>query len=218
MAIGNVAQKRNITSSAGMGMTRPATSVGSLGGGVSSGSVGGGVGGGGSIGGGGGQAYTPAPATAPPAPAAPSDDDYLKGDASYIAQQAALVRALSDYLADDTAQRTKYNTDYSDTMKNLGFQGGQWNLDDLNTASGRSNQNQVNDFAGRGLLQSSLYGQANENLMRSLNDQRTGIDTAKTSFLGDRDRSLAAQKNQNTLDQQSARAEALARKAALYAL
>lgn len=151
-----------------------------------------------------------------------SDEDYLAGESGYQAQLAALMRALSDYTADDTAQRTKYAGDYSEATKNLGWRdpdgdgpgAGNWDLEDLNTASGRGYQNQINDFASRGMLQSSLYGEANDNFMRSMNDQLGSMGQAKTDFLSDRDRQLNSFKGENTLSQQQARAEAIARRAA----
>lgn len=160
------------------------------------------------------------------APAAPrqSDDDYLASgsDAAYTAQLAALAKALADNEADITAQTTKYNVDYGDTVKNLGWiqddpatkdvNEGAWNFKDLNTAAGRSFQNQQNDFAGRGLLQSSLYGTANDNLTRSLNDQLTGINTGKQNFMNDLDRQKTSFQNDNKLSQQQARAEAIFRR------
>jgi len=153
-----------------------------------------------------------------------SEDDWLSGDAAFQAQLAALLRASQDYDTDVTAQQTKYGVDYNDALKGLGWgqddpttadvNEGAWNFRDLNTAAGRSFQNQQNDFAGRGLLQSSLYGTANDNLTRSLNDQLGGINTAKQSFFDDLSRQQSSFKNENTLSQQQARAEALARRAA----
>ena len=178
---------------------------------------------GGGGGGGGGGAMA---AVAPVAP--PSEEDYLAGDSGYQTQLAALKRALGDYTADDTAQRTKYNTDYSTGLKDLGWMNDDpttagvdesgWDWNDQNTASGRANQNQLNDFAGRGLLQSSLYATAKDNLGRSFNDQKTGLDKSKVDYLADRDRQLGAFKNDNTSSSQQARAEAIARRAASYAL
>lgn len=183
---------------------------------------GGGYGGYGGAYDGGGAAPTP-----PPPPPPPSEADYLKGDASYQAQVAALAKALSDYSADDTAQRTKYNTDYREGLRQLGWtpddpktavNEGAWNWTDELTASGRANQNQLNDFASRGMLQSSAYAQAQNDLQRSFNDQLGTVDRARNDFLSQRDRDLAAYKNENTGAGQTARAEALARRAAQYGL
>jgi hypothetical protein len=163
---------------------------------------------------------------------APSDIDYLAGDEGYQAQLAALMSALQNYDADITAQQGRYNTSYDDSLRSLGWQNGieddpatvdvneqapgSWNFKDQNTAAGRSFQNQQNDFAGRGLLQSSLYAEANDNLTRSLNDQLTGMQTAKTGFLDDLSRQQTGYKQQNGAAVQQAKAEALARMAAQY--
>lgn len=153
-----------------------------------------------------------------------SDQDFLAGDSNYQAQLAALLKALSDQQADSTAQQSKYNVDYGSALQNLGWSPddpatadvneGAWNFGDQNTAAGRAFQNQQNDFAGRGLLQSSLYGTANDNLTRSLNDQLGGINTAKQNFFDDLTRQGSAFAGENTLAQQQAKAEALARRAA----
>lgn len=154
-----------------------------------------------------------------------SDDDYLAtgADSAYAAQMAALMKALQGYETDITAQRGKYDVDYGSTLKNLGWMKDDpatkdvdesgWNFNDQNTAAGRSFTNQQNDFAGRGLLQSSLYGKATEDLKRSLSDQKGGIDTSRGNFMSDLERQLGAYKNENTLSQQQARAEAIARRA-----
>jgi hypothetical protein len=158
------------------------------------------------VGGGGGGAG--AAATAPGG----TDEDFLAGDSQYQLQLAALMKALSDEQADTGAQQAKYNTDYGDTLKNLGWQQddpstpdvneGQWNFNDLNTAAGRSFNNQ-----------SSLYGTANDNLTRSLNDQLGSVNTARQSFLDDlaRQQGTFASDNQNQMQQ--AKIEALARRA-----
>lgn len=188
---------------------------------------GGGGGGGGGYedysGGGGGGMMAPMSA-----PAAPSEEDYLGGDAGYQAQLAALLKALELYQADDTAQRTRYETDYGDAIKQLGWtpddpktaeiDESKWNWDDQNTASGRANQTQLNDFASRGMLQSSGYARSKNDLQRSFNDQLGSTNRARTDFISQRDRDLAAYKNENTSSSQQARAEALARRAAQYGL
>lgn len=150
-----------------------------------------------------------------------SEADCLMGDSQYQLQLQALTRALGDQSADNTAQQTRYNTDYSGAVKNLGYtqddpttpqDEGAWNFQDQNTASGRAFQNQQNDFAGRGMLQSSAYGTANDNLTRSLNDQLTSTNTAKDSFLADLARQQGAFTTDNTNQTQQAKIEALTRR------
>lgn len=173
--------------------------------------------------GGGGGGYAPAAAGG-------DDDSFLSGDASYQAQLAALLKAAQDQNADFAAQRSKYDVDYGDSLKNLGWnqpivddpktpgvdesKPGAWNFQDLNTAAGRGYNNTQNDFASRGLLQSSLFGTALDNFTRSLNDQLGGINTGRQNFLDDLTRQQSAATSENTLNQQQARADALARRAA----
>lgn len=172
-----------------------------------------------------GGSYAAAPMAAP---APPSEEDYLAGDSGYQAQVAALLKALELYKSDDTAQRTKYEGDYGDALRTLGWtpdnagtadiDESKWNWDDQNTASGRAYQGQLNDFASRGMLQSSGYARANNDLQRSFNDQLGGVNKARTDYLSQRDRDLAGYQNENTSTSQQARAEALARRAAQYML
>jgi len=177
-------------------------------------------------------AAAPAPAPAP----AMSQDQFIASDAGYQAQLAALTKALSNYQADNTAQVSKYNTDFGTSLKNLGWNPaaagavddpstpnideskGGWNTTDTNTASGRAYENQMNDFASRGLLQSSLYGEANNNLMRSLSDQLSGLNTGKQNFMDNLTSQLTAYKDQNLAQQQQAKADALARYAVQFGI
>lgn len=175
----------------------------------------------------------PAASAAPAAPAAPSEADYLAGDSAYQAQLAALTKALSDYQSDQTNQRSQYDTQYNQGLASLGYQApgagpdgipnteddaGPWNFQDLNTSAGRSYDNQLNDFASRGELQSSGYAQALDNLTRSLDTQKGSMDTARQGFGDNLTSQLAQQQNQNTLSSQQARADAIARRAQQYAL
>ena len=163
---------------------------------------------------------------APQIPQAPqlSVEDYLASgaDSAYTAQMAALTKALANSQADLTAQQGQYDVNYGDSVKNLGYiqddpatpqNEGMWNFTDTNNAAGRGFQNQQNDFAGRGMLQSSLYGTAQDNLTRSLSDQLGGMNTAKQNFRNDIASQGAAFGNQNTLSQGQAKAEAISRRA-----
>lgn len=188
-----------------------------------------GGGGGGSYGGGtydtgyggGGQALSaPAPQM--------SEADWLAGDQSYIRQMAALKAAMDNFVADQGAQTTRYNTDFNTGLAQLGFsgrpdaagadpfttEGGMWNETDQNTASGRAFSNQLNDYASRGVLQSSLFGKARNDLQRSLNDQLNSVVSGRTNFLDDLMRQKTAYQQENESAGRSAREEALARMAA----
>ena len=161
-----------------------------------------------------------------------SEADWLAGDQSYIRQMAALKAALDNFTADQGAQTSRYNTDFNEGVKSLGWKGrpaaegdakwdsvgGQWDETDNNTASGRAFTNQLNDFAGRGVLQSSLFGTARNDLQRSLNDQLNSVVTGRGNFLDDlvRQRTSYTQENENS--GRSAREEALARMAAMIGI
>jgi hypothetical protein len=163
---------------------------------------------------------------------APSPEDYLAGDSTYQAQQAALQRALEAYQADNTRQSTSYNTDYQNGLAQLGYRPGaaqddpstpnvdesqgQWAQGDQTTAYGRSYQNQLNDFAGRGLLRSTFYNNALDDTNRQFNDQLASVNKGKTDFMDQLAQSLASYQNENQLSQQQARADAIARRAAGY--
>lgn len=160
-------------------------------------------------------------AIAAPAPVQ-SEGDYLAGDSQYNLQLSALMKALGNQQADSGAQSAQYGTDYKNTLNNLGWtpddpntpqQEGAWNFNDLNSAAGRSFNNQQNDYAGRGMLQSSLYGTANDNLTRSLNDQLGGVNTAKQSFMDNLARQSGTFASDNQNQMQQAKIESLARRA-----
>jgi len=156
----------------------------------------------------------------PPVVSAPSEEDYLAGDGSYQSQFAALKGALERYLADSDLQRTNYNTDYNSSLRDLGYDEEQktWNWNDQLTASGKAYQNQLNDFASRGMLQSQGYANAATDLERMFNQQYQQTATNKTNFMTGLDRETANYKGENTAAQQAARAEAIARRAAQYGL
>lgn len=190
--------------------------------------AGNGNGGGGDPGGGIDIPGNQAPPYIPPPPVVkpPNEKDYLAGDDIYTNTIGALQRALKDYQAQYTADSGAYGIDYGNALKSLGYtpgldpsgKGGSWNWDDPLTASGNARQRQTNDFAGRGMLQSSGYNDSFDTLKRSLNDQFEGMLGAKNKYMGDLDRGLTNYKSQNTSASQNARAEAMARMAALYGL
>lgn len=156
-----------------------------------------------------------------PAPAV-SEADYLATDKAYTATLAALDAALKQYEADIESQKKKYDVDYDTSLQTLGwkkpvgtegaadFKPGDWNLTDQTTASGKSYQSQLGDFASRGLLQSSLYDRARGDLMNQLNKQRTSVETARTNFMDDLARQLASYKSEDTSKRQQARMESIA--------
>ena len=180
-------------------------------------------GGGSSYGGssyGGGGSYFSADVAPAPVVTAPSEEDYLAGDASYNTTISALKSALERYIANQGVEKTSYDKDYQTGLRDLGYDESNqtWNWLDQLTASGRGYQSQLNDFAARGMLQSQGYADANSNLQRSLTDQYNGMAQARDTFRQGQANDLANYQGENTSSQQTARAEAIARRAAQYGL
>lgn len=162
---------------------------------------------------------------ATPEPPKISDEDWLKqgGDSIYAEQLAALKKAMQDYQSEQGVQKGRYGTDFEEGSRRLGwkdkdgFEGaedpGQWDFEDTNFAAGRGFKSQRDDFAARGLLQSSDYGEARTKLERDLNDQRSSMVTDRNRFTDDLAAQLAAFQAENTNAQGSARNEALLRRA-----
>jgi hypothetical protein len=167
-------------------------------------------------------------ATAPAVPAGDPNQDYVT-DSGYIAQAAALQRALEMYNADFDKQQTDYDTNLVKSFGELGWQDqdedffgtpddGSWNFKDQNSSAGRGYQNQQNDFASRGLLQSSLYGTAFDNFLRQLNEQKSSMDTGRNKFRTDQSTAKQQYTNDNAFALEQAKAEAIARRASGYTL
>lgn len=191
------------------------TSRGSSGGG---GSYGGGYYGGGGGGGGSYGAYS-----APVQPAVPSEEDYLKGDATYQATISALANQLKLLNSDIDAQLAKQKLDYGNALQQLGYVApsaegaeGTWLWEDQTTAAGRAYQAMLNDFAARNMIQSQAYGDAQNDLTRTLNKQYEGLTTANTQTIDDLTRQRTKAQTENTAASQAARAEAILRRAAQY--
>lgn len=179
----------------------------------------GGGGGGGSYGGGGGGSYSTFGAVDT---GVPTEEDYLAGDATYQATLAALAKQLQNFTTDIDTQLSNRKIDYDNALGQLGWIGGvdgaapSWNFNDQNTASGRSYQQMLNDYAARGMIQSQAFGDAQNDLTRSLNKQYEGMNTANQQFIDDMGRQRTKASDENTAATQAARAEAIMRRAAQY--
>lgn len=178
-------------------------------------------------------------------PAAPSQEEFLSSDLSFAAQKKALADALAATIADLDAQKQRYNVDYDTSLRKLGFSGNSsildtakwdptdsrwetgdnvpvggvdWNQTDTNTASGRAFTNALNDYASRGMLQSSAYARALNNLSRSLNEQLSSTATARSNAIADFDRTAATKKQETENSKTAASNEAIARWKAQYGI
>ncbi len=167
---------------------------------------------------GGGGSYGVTAAVAPPRL---SDDDWLAQDSQYKSAVSALEQKLRDFEVENTSTREKGTQDYDNSLLRLGWikpteagGAGSWNQEDRSTSYGNAYQGQMSDFASRGLLQSTLYDQARNDMLGNFNRQRTDMDTAQTNFLEELARALSTQKSDTQLGKDQARVQALARRAA----
>lgn len=141
------------------------------------------------------------------APVAPSTDlnKYLGTDVPYEQTLANLQKQLSTFLATQNSQRVMQNTDYANGKHQLQAQE---NVDQ---------NSQLDNFAGRGIAHSSIYGSALSDLLRGYTDKYTNMDSDNAKFL-----SQLTQNKQSFLDQQlaakqKAQSDAAARRAASIA-
>jgi hypothetical protein len=123
-----------------------------------------------------------------PKPKAPSWQD-----ADYLTTDSDLKRALADFLARQTTEKSRAALDYSDANREMGEQKTK-DLDDIRE-----------DFAARGILQSGVYGTRvgdyntdyNENiatLLRRYNDQQVDFADQMKEFQREQDAAREAAK------------------------
>lgn len=157
-------------------------------------------------------------------PAPMSDEEYLPTDSIYVSEAAGInsdVQSLLDSLKRD---RSTYDVDFGSALRNLGWDlgegglsdptKGQWRQQDMTGAYGAAYNNQQNDFAGRGMLTSSFYGNALEDLLSSFDRQRGDMIGARQRQFDDYTAQESQAENQRRQGLDRARAAALARRAA----
>ncbi len=142
----------------------------------------------------------------PVSPPPPSINAFLAEDDTYQAQMAALAKALTNYKTQMGQRQGEYNTDFANR------------LSELNTQEDRSTIDQADDYAGRGMYISGLYGKARGDLEQDFNRRETDMNTAKTSFMNALSRDFTNFNEENSLSNAKARQEALDRRAAKYLL
>lgn len=159
-------------------------------------------------------------AAAVPAPPQMTEDEWLAQDAQFLDEKNAATQDYENLIAKLAQQRTDYELDNTNTLRNLGWdsKGNQWNQEDRLTGYGNAYQNQRNDFASRGLMDSSLYAEAQNDLTRGFNQQRTDLATALSNFLAGQATDKSQATNARDAAITSAQRQALQRYAAQNAL
>lgn len=145
-----------------------------------------------------------APVAPKPVPKTP--EQWLAGDTTYTSQQNSYQKALKDYLANYNSELQKYGNEYKAATDKVG----------LERQEGLTNM--ADDFAGRGLLNSGVYGESLQKYNTDMDTRLADMQRAKSAYEGD----LLADKNtwQGTQAEllQRAKQEALQRRLATYGL
>lgn len=148
----------------------------------------------------------PIPQIAPPAPAAPSINQYLGMDTGYQQQVRQFQNALANYLASEKQQRGKINEDYGSATQAL------------NTQKGLDLQNIQDDYGSRGLLTSGLFADANSKYNTDFLQKLAELTKNQRRGLSDLSSGEADFRKQQSLETQRAREQAIARRASKYGL
>lgn len=162
------------------------------------------------------------------APSMPSDDDWWNTDAAYQAQLGGINSNKTSALSNLAAQRQNYDTDLMTTLKNLGRSGanisqwdagqglGDWDASNQSGAYGQGKTNLRNDFASRGMGDSSFYVTANDQFDNDMNSQFQNLVNARGAFGKARGQEEADANTQWANALAAAKAESIARRAAQY--
>lgn len=197
-------------------------------GGVSGGSAfggggyaGGGVGGGGSYSGGGitasaTGAYGGSPVQGFGGAPVGGDPNYFVPDDIYGTEAATIENDTQALLDELKRQRGGWQQEFSNAVRNLGYdaEGKQWQKDNRLGAYGLAYQNQLGDFANRGLLTSSFYGRDLDDLTSGFQRQYGDLVAADTQDKNTYDEQVANATKEKEQALLRARTEAIARRAA----
>ena len=146
---------------------------------------------------------------------APSIDDpnWEPTDSAYIAEAAGINSDTQSLLDELKRQRGMYELDWKTALRNLGYdQGaGRWDRGNRLGAYGQAINNQTNDFASRGLMNSSLYANALADLEGSFTQQLGDLNAANLQDETGYNERVAAATTQKDNALKQARMNALAR-------
>lgn len=142
----------------------------------------------------------------PGPPPAPSLNDFLAGDETYQGQLAAITKALANYRSQMGERQDEYTADFSSRLK------------DLNLTEERNTADQADDYAGRGLYISGLYGKARGDLEQDFNRREGDMNMAKNQFMSGLSRDYTNFQEEQNLSRTKSRSDAINRRALKYML
>lgn len=137
---------------------------------------------------------------------APSLESFLGGDTGYQNQLRQFQQALNDFLGDLTRRRGTLETDFGTSKKAMGDQ----RVKDLDMIE--------DDFGARGLLTSGLYGKAVGDYESEYNTRLEELTRRNQEALAGLSQEEGTFKSQQQLKEQSAKEQAIRRRAEQYGL
>ena len=146
-------------------------------------------------------------------------DAIYNSDTQLTTEQSALKTILDNLNADLGLQDEDYNRGYTKNLSDVGWLGegkgyDGWDRDNLQTSYGSSYAGNTNDFAGRGMFNSTAYVEALSRMNDDFKDQVGGLGTARDSFLKGTAAQRSAGQNTYNVSLDAARLQALQRAAA----
>lgn len=146
-------------------------------------------------------------------------DDLIRPDQIYNNEVTAYGNALASLLADLELEKGETERGYKKSLSDLGWLGeGQgyegWDITNPTTAFANSYTNNENDFAARGMYDSSARAEALARMLSDFGDQRTGLASTQDASLKDISNRRAAGETSRNDSVAMARQNALARYAA----
>lgn len=156
-------------------------------------------------------------AQAPPQPMGldqfKADGNNYNKDAAYMSETASADADYKNLIDQLTRQNTNYTSDFESGLRNMGldwagndYASGNWDPTDKLGSYGQAFDNTQNDFSGRGMLDSSFYGQAQQGVTDRFNRQRNSL----MDGLNQENASFAANKTAGAQGQQQAQQRAMA--------
>lgn len=101
------------------------------------------------------------------------------GDSTWGAENASAQSEYETLLASLAQQNTGFLNDWRGGLQSMGWdfgadgdRSGNWDADDTIGAYGQTRNNLVNDFSGRGMMDSTFYQEGLQNMDRRFNQQR----------------------------------------------
>jgi len=135
---------------------------------------------------------------------APSLSSYLAGDTDYQNFLRGNQRTLADFLNDMGRQKTEAGTTFATSKRQM------------ETEKEEALEAMKDEFASRGLLMSGLYGEAQGDYNRDWTTQMGTMEQANSAFLADLLSQQTNFKREQQLASESAKQEALRRRAERY--